>query len=72
MEDDAACSVHPLVLQLHKLFNRDLVERYEFLSKATQQIVLEMAEENECWGCRTIAGELKKLVHEASHTTVFT
>jgi len=31
MENDESCTVHPLVLQLHKLFNRDLVEKYEFV-----------------------------------------
>ena len=33
--------VHPLVLQIYKLFNKDLVEKYEFL-----RIQLEIATEN--------------------------
>ncbi len=34
-------NIHPLVLQIHRLFNRDLVEKYEFL-----RIQLEIATEN--------------------------
>jgi len=50
---------------------RRLVKHGIPVSQATEQIVLEMAQENECWGCRTIAGELKKLGHNVCHTTVF-
>lgn len=146
MKSEPSHTIHPLVLQLQKLFNRDLVEKYEFLrvqleiavenqdkpirftdqqrsrlvkfgtpvrkhldelcklmkpdtllkwhrdqkrkkwdyskrvkkkagrpstDKATVQIILDIAEENEQWGCRTIAGELKKLGHNVSHATVF-
>ena len=146
MGTEPCTSLHPLVLQFHKLFNKDLVEKYEFLrvqldiaterhgkrfrftdkqrcklvkhglpvkehlgelckimkpetllkwhreqkkkkwdysqrrrnkvgrpptSQATAQIVLRMAEQNPCWGCRTIASELRKLGHMICHTTVF-
>jgi len=39
--------------------------------KETEQLIVMMAEENELWGCRTIAGEMKKLGHTVSHTTVY-
>ena len=146
MEEDTPAAIHPLALKIQKLFNKDLVEEYEFLraqlevaveirgkryqftdqqrgtlvkygepvkghldelcklmkpetllrwhrdqkrkkwdysgrprkkvgrppiGKATERLIVEMADENELWGCRTIAGELKKLGHIVSHTTVF-
>jgi putative transposase len=40
-------------------------------SESTTQLVLDMAEANPWWGCRMISGELKKLGHNVSHTTVY-
>ena len=41
MEEDTPAAIHPLALKIQKLFNKDLVEEYEFL-RAQLEVAVEI------------------------------
>ena len=47
-----------------------LVEIHPLALQICKLLVLQMAQDNS-WGCRKISGELKKIGHEISHSSVF-